>query len=163
MFDLVLNSSLLYCIIRREKCFYLVLVIFENTLQKQPVEVFCKNGVLKNFANFTEKHLCWNPFLIKSQAWGPTNSFKRASNTGVFLWNLWNFKEHLIWRTPANDCFLLIHSCHWIFFLLYAIFLIKTFLFYPKKFLLRLVCDLLLHKSSLAGGLDLDERVNLWS
>ena len=30
-------------------------------MQKQPPEVFCKKGVLKNFANFTEKHLCWSP------------------------------------------------------------------------------------------------------
>ena len=27
-------------------------------LQKQPTEVFYKKGVLKNFAKFTEKHLC---------------------------------------------------------------------------------------------------------
>ena len=26
---------------------------------------FAKNGVLKNFAKFTEKHLCWSLFLIK--------------------------------------------------------------------------------------------------
>ena len=33
--------------------------------QKQPSEVFCKIGVLKNFANFTGKHLCWSLLLIK--------------------------------------------------------------------------------------------------
>ena len=26
-----------------------------------------KEGVLKNIANFTEKHLCWSLFLIKLQ------------------------------------------------------------------------------------------------
>ena len=26
--------------------------------QKQPPELFCKKGVLKNFIKFTEKHLC---------------------------------------------------------------------------------------------------------
>ena len=31
--------------------------------QKQPPEVFCKKVVLKNFANFTRKHLRWSPFL----------------------------------------------------------------------------------------------------
>ena len=36
-------------------------------LQKQPPEVFCKKGVLKNFANFTGKHLCWSLFIIKLQ------------------------------------------------------------------------------------------------
>ena len=33
------------------------------------VEVFCKKGVLKNFAKFTRKHLCQSPFcytLIKN-------------------------------------------------------------------------------------------------
>ena len=34
-----------------------------------------------------------------------SNFFKRDSNTGVFLWNLQNFWEHLFWRTFANDCF----------------------------------------------------------
>ena len=33
--------------------------------QKQPSEVFFKKVVLKNFANFTGKRLCWNLFLIK--------------------------------------------------------------------------------------------------
>ena len=30
-----------------------------------------KNDVIKNFANFTEKHLFWSLFLIKLQFWGP--------------------------------------------------------------------------------------------
>ena len=33
--------------------------------QKQPPEVFCKKAVLKDFAIFTGKHLCWILFLIK--------------------------------------------------------------------------------------------------
>ena len=36
--------------------------------QKQPPEVFCKKGVLENFANFKGKHLCWSLLLIKLQA-----------------------------------------------------------------------------------------------
>ena len=32
-------------------------------------------------------------------------SFKRDSNTGVFLWSLQNFSEHLFWWTSVNDCF----------------------------------------------------------
>ena len=35
--------------------------------QKQPRELFCKKGVLRNFANFTGKHLCWSLFLIELQ------------------------------------------------------------------------------------------------
>ena len=30
-------------------------------------QMFFKIGVLKNFANFTRKHLCWNLFIIKLQ------------------------------------------------------------------------------------------------
>ena len=30
---------------------------------------------------------------------------KRDIGTGVFLWILWNFKEHLFYRTPLCDCF----------------------------------------------------------
>ena len=37
-------------------------------VQKQPPEVFFKKRVLKNFANLTEKHLCWSLFLIKMEA-----------------------------------------------------------------------------------------------
>ena len=33
--------------------------------QKQPPEVFRKKGVLKNFATFKGKHLCWSPFFYK--------------------------------------------------------------------------------------------------
>ena len=33
-----------------------------SEVQKQSPEVFCKKSVLKNFANFTGKHLCWNLF-----------------------------------------------------------------------------------------------------
>ena len=35
--------------------------------QKQPPEVFYKKVVLKNFAIFIGKHLCWSLFLIKYQ------------------------------------------------------------------------------------------------
>ena len=34
-------------------------------VKKQPPEVFCKNSVLKNFTNFTGKHLCWSLFFNK--------------------------------------------------------------------------------------------------
>ena len=35
---------------------------------RSSAEVFCKKSVLKNFANFTGKHLCWNLLLSKLQA-----------------------------------------------------------------------------------------------
>ena len=48
-------------------------------------QMFFKIEVLKNFANFTGKHLCWSLFLIKFQALSPATLLKRDSNTGVFL------------------------------------------------------------------------------
>ena len=48
-------------------------------------QMFFKIGVLKNFANFTAKHLCWSTFFIKLQAWRAAALLKRDSNTGVIL------------------------------------------------------------------------------
>ena len=45
-------------------------------MQKQPPKGFYKKSVLKNFAIFTGKHMCWIFFLIKLQA------FTAASNYG---------------------------------------------------------------------------------
>ena len=58
--------------------------------------MFLNIGVLENFVNFAWKHLCWSLFLIKLVAF---NFIKRDSNTGVFLWNLLSFYEHLFCRT----------------------------------------------------------------
>ena len=44
-----------------------------------------KKGVLKDFANFAQKHLCWSLFLIKLHASRPASLLKGDSNTIVFL------------------------------------------------------------------------------
>ena len=75
------------------------------TLQKRPPEMFYKKDVLKYFAIFTGKHICRDLCSIKLQSWRPTTLLNRDSNTGVFLWKLWNFKKHLFWRASANGCF----------------------------------------------------------
>ena len=53
--------------------------------QKQPPEVFCKKGALKNFANLTGKKLCWSLFLIKFPALRLAILPKRDSRISVFL------------------------------------------------------------------------------
>ena len=53
--------------------------------------MFFKIGVLKNFAIFSGKHLCWSHFLKKLQAFRPATLLKRDSDTGVFLGTLRNF------------------------------------------------------------------------
>ena len=64
-----------------------------------------KRSVLKNFANFTVKHLCWSLFINKFAILQSASYLKRDSNASAFLWNLQNFKKRLFWRTSANDCF----------------------------------------------------------
>ena len=39
--------------------------VMKRNLKKQPPEVFCKKGVLKNFAKFTGKQLCQSLFFNK--------------------------------------------------------------------------------------------------
>ena len=56
--------------------------------------MFFEIGVLRNFAIFTEKHLCWSLFLIKLLAFQAT-LLKRDSNTGIFQWTLQNTLKHL--------------------------------------------------------------------
>ena len=50
------------------------------SIRSSRLQMFFKIGVLKNFANFTGKHLCWSLFLIKLQGWRPSTLSKRDSN-----------------------------------------------------------------------------------
>ena len=47
--------------------------------------VLSKKDALKNFANFTLKHLCWSLFWIKFQAWRPATLLKWDSSIAKFL------------------------------------------------------------------------------
>ena len=78
-------------IIRHNKVAKWLFNYFFKKIQKQPPEVkkqspegFCKKGVLKNFANFTEKHLCWSLFN-KVASLQPASFLKRDSNSSAFL------------------------------------------------------------------------------
>ena len=68
-----------------------VIVFWGETNRSSLSQMFFKIGVLKNFASFIGKYQCTSIFLIKLQAWTPAALLKRESNTGVFLWHLWNF------------------------------------------------------------------------
>ena len=50
--------------------------------------MYFRIGILKNFAMFVLKHLCWSLFLINMQAWRPATLSKIDYNIGVFLWHL---------------------------------------------------------------------------
>ena len=60
--------------------------------------MFFKIDVLKNFAIFTEKHLCWSLFLIKLQA------FRQETAAKVFSWECCDiFKSSFFHRPlPVN-------------------------------------------------------------
>ena len=62
--------------------------------QKKPPEMFCEKGVLKNCANFTEKHLFCSLFLIKLQ------DFKKNY-----------FEEHL-WTTACKNINICLKETH---------------------------------------------------
>ena len=71
--------------------------------KNQPPKGFCKKDVLKNFANFTGKHLQWSLFLIKSKAWRPATFLKKKLRNRWFPVKFKNtyFEEHL--RTAVSE------------------------------------------------------------
>ena len=89
---------------------FILISILLPVIQKQPREVLCKKGVLKNFWNLTWKQLCWNLFSIK---------FQRILH-GCFSVKFAKFYKHVFWRTSANDSF-------WSFLLVSICFMFSTF------------------------------------
>ena len=65
-------------------------------MQKQSPEKFCKKAVLKNFAIFTRKHLCWRLLFIQNVV-----EFFRAPIFFILKNNFLYFEEHL--RTAAFE------------------------------------------------------------
>ena len=68
-------------------------------------EVFCKKGILRNFAKFPGKHLCQSLFFNKVAGLRPATLLKRDSGTGVFLSTLRNFYDHLFLQNTSGGCF----------------------------------------------------------
>ena len=68
-----------------------ILTVRSRNCRSSCSKIFIKISVLKYFAIFTGKHLCWSPFSRKLQVLNPANLLKGDSNTGVFLWILRNF------------------------------------------------------------------------
>ena len=52
--------------------------------QKQPPEVFCKEGVFKNFLKFTGKHKCQSLFFNKITVWWSSSFIKKETLLQVF-------------------------------------------------------------------------------
>ena len=73
--------------------------------QKQSSEVFCKNGVLRNFAKFTRKHLCERLIFnikLQAEAW---NFFKKETLPQVFPVNFAKFLRTPFSQNPSGCCF----------------------------------------------------------
>ena len=98
-------------------------------------EVFCKKGVLRNFANFTRKHLCQSLFFNKvaglSKAWTRYSNAKLIKNISNLLVTLLrfcfrkqpkklNFQRFLTSKRPfggyfqCNACTYFQKICSWI-------------------------------------------------
>ena len=87
------------------------LLLFENylhtlsTFRSSRREVFCKNGVLKNFANSQGNSWARFYFLIKLHDWEPS--------TSVFLRILRNFLEQLSLKNNPGGYFWRISKCNY--------------------------------------------------
>ena len=55
-------------------------------------------------SQYSHKHLCRSPFLMKSQDSSLQRYWKTDSGTGIFLLVLQSFREHLFCRASANWC-----------------------------------------------------------
>ena len=77
---------------------FIHILYFFVMVRNRSIHRRCSVGidVLSNFAKFLEKQLC--------QSCRP--KVRRGSDTGVFLWILRNFHEHIFYRTPLDHGFL---------------------------------------------------------
>ena len=65
-------------------------------------QMFFKIVLLKSFANFIAKLLCWSLFLIELQAGGPAILLKIDSNARVSYETCKSFKNTFFYRTPPG-------------------------------------------------------------
>ena len=105
---------------------WISLINLHYSAQKQPPEVFCKKGVLKNFTKLTGKHLCQSLFLtlLKKRLWHRCFqvNFAKLFRTPFFtehlrwlLLSVFDSKKTQNWRPPKMK-FLLPHFCYYYLF-----------------------------------------------
>ena len=58
-----------------------------NNIEKQLPEMFCNNGVFKNFTKFTGKHFYWSLFFNKVTGWRPATLLKKRLQHSHFTVN----------------------------------------------------------------------------
>ena len=74
----------------------------EYTFRSSRPELLYKNVILKISENLQESTCTEVSFLVKCQAGGLQLYQKRDSGTGIVLWILRNFREHLFCETRVN-------------------------------------------------------------
>ena len=67
--------------------------------------MFYKKGALKDFAEFTGKHLCQSLFLNKVAGSRPATFIKKESLAQVFSCEFCKIFKKPFYRTPTDDCF----------------------------------------------------------
>ena len=68
-------------------------------------KMFCKKDVLRNFIKLTRKELCQSLYFNEVETLRPVTLLKGDSGTGVFLWHLRSFWEHLFLQNLSGGCF----------------------------------------------------------
>ena len=97
--DLKMIADVINLVYRALTVFILTDVVYRIFRSSRP-EVFCKKGVLKSFAKFTEKHLCKSLFLNKVADQWPATLFKKELWNRCFPVDLAKFLRFFFFRTP---------------------------------------------------------------
>ena len=72
--------------------------------------MFCKIDALRNFAKFTEKHLCQRLFFNKVTGLRAATLLKMSFWHKCFLVILQNFQEHLFLENTYGGCFCILED-----------------------------------------------------
>ena len=97
--DLKMIADVINLVYRALTVFILTDVVYRIFRSSRP-EVFCKKGVLKSFAKFTEKHLCKSLFLNKVADQWPATLFKKRLWNRCFPVDFAKFLRLFFFRTP---------------------------------------------------------------
>ena len=132
------------------------LITLSDFHQKQPQEVFCKKGILRNLATFTGKHLCQSLLLNKVAGFKACNFIKKETLAQVFSCKCCViskdtfFTEHLRTTATVLCVILLLMVNFWISNVKYNFILVTLQKQSPKR------CSTLLKKRLWHRGFPVD-------
>ena len=79
--------------------------LISNVSRGSRPKVFCKKGVLRNFAKFTGKHLRQSLFFNEVAGMRPAILLKKTLSHRCFPVNFAKFLEHLFPKKSSGGCF----------------------------------------------------------